>query len=59
MLQTVTFQALTTLSSWYVLFQQQAIIANSEPAKHVCKGHTVPTENSLYVLQSNTWSGHW
>ena len=37
MLQAVTFQALTSLSSWYVLFQQQAVISTSESAQHTCK----------------------
>ena len=29
-------------------------IADSEPAKHACKSHTVFTENYLYLLVSNT-----
>ena len=36
------------------LSQKQAIIADSESAKHTCKSHTVSAENSLYLLVSNT-----
>ena len=54
MLQAVTFQALTSLSSWYVLFQQQAVLSASESAQHICKSQTVSGENSLYLLLSNT-----
>ena len=52
--QTVSLQALTFLSFWYVLFQYQAIKENSESAKHACKTHTVSAENSLYFLLPNT-----
>ena len=37
MLQTATFQALTSLSSWYMLFQQQTIIADSVSARNAHK----------------------
>ena len=40
MLQTVTFQVLTFFSSWFVLFQQEVIITDSESAKNDCKSHT-------------------
>ena len=50
MFETVTFQALPSLSSCYMLFQWQAIIADSESAKNACKSHTVSAENSLYYL---------
>ena len=48
MLKTVTFLALTSLSSWYTLFQQQATTADSESAKHTYKSHSESAENSLY-----------
>ena len=48
-----------TLSSWYMLFQQQAIIANSESAKHDYKNHTAFAEHYLYLSVSNTWFGYW
>ena len=35
------------------------MVANSEPAKHVCKSHTVSAENYLYLLLSNTWFGYY
>ena len=41
-----------------MLFQWQAIIADSESAKHACKSHTVSEGNSLYLLVSNTWFGY-
>ena len=58
LLQTVMFQALTSLSSWYMLFQEPAIIADSEFANHACKSHTVSAEVSPYLLVSNTWFGY-
>ena len=48
MLQTFKSQTLTSLSFWYMLFQQQAIIADSEFAKRACKSRTVFSENYLY-----------
>ena len=59
MLQTLTFQPLTSLSSWYLLFQEQGIIPGSESAKHACKRHTLSVGNSLYFLVSNIWFGYW
>ena len=53
MLQTVMFQALTSLSSWCMLFQEQTLIADSESATHACKNHTISAENYLYLLVSN------
>ena len=49
----ITFQSLTSFSSWYILFQSQAIIADGESAKHASKSHTVSAENYLYLLISN------
>ena len=46
-------QALTSLSSWCMLFQEQALIADSESATHACKNHTISVENYLYLLVSN------
>ena len=53
MLQTVMFQALTSLSSWCMLFQEQTLIADTESATHACKNHTISAENYLYLLVSN------
>ena len=57
MVQTVSFQALTSFSSSYVLFQYQAIIDERESAKHAFKSHTVSAENSVYFLLTSTWFG--
>ena len=59
MLQTVMFQALTSLSSWCMLFQEQTLIADSESATHACKNHTISAENYLYLLVSNIWFCYW
>ena len=58
MLQTVTFQRLTSLSSWYMLFQQQTIMIDSEYAKHASKSNTASAENSPYLLLSSAWFGY-
>ena len=59
MLQTVTFLTLTSLSSWYMLFQWQTIMAETESAKQACKNHTVSVEDSPYLLLNNTSFGYW
>ena len=59
MLKTVTFQPLTSLRSWYMLCQKQAIIADGESAKHTCKSHIVSAESYLFLFVSNTWYGYW
>ena len=50
--QTVTLQVLTSLKSWVylLLFENHAVIANSEFAKRVCKHHTASPENYLCLL---------
>ena len=58
MLQTATFHPLTSLSSWYMLYQKQAIIADSESAKLAGKSHTVSAKISCYFMVSNTWFGY-
>ena len=59
MLQTVMFQTLTSLNSWYMFFQRQAFIVDSESAKLACKSHAVSAENFLCLLLYNTWFGYW
>ena len=48
-----------SFSSWYMIFQWQAIMAASESAKHACKIHTVSADNYHYLLVNNTWFGYW
>ena len=55
MLQTFTLQLF--LSSWEMLFQQQATV--DLQAKHTYKNHTASPENPLYWLLNNTWFGYW
>ena len=59
MLQTVMFQTLTSLNSWYMLFQWQASIADRESAKLACKSHAVSAENFICLLLYDTWFGYW
>ena len=57
---TVTFQALTYLSSWHVFFfQQKAIVAESKFEKHACKTLTAIAKNPLYLLLSTAWFDYW
>ena len=44
--QTVTFQALTSLSSSYISFNNK--LDDTESSKHACKSHTVSAERTLY-----------
>ena len=48
-----------SLSSWYMISQWQAIMADSESAKHACKIHTVSADNYHCLLVNNTWFGYW
>ena len=62
MFQTVTFQHLILLSTWWMLFQQQLMVMKLG-TKNIatCKCHNECEENFLYmllsnVLQNETWN---